>query len=270
MDTPNGLLNKVWFEVMYFLCRRGQVNLRAMTIETFELSTDSTGKRYIFQKTDELDKNHRDTTTGTVTQGRMYELQGNPACPVESFLKYKSKLNKDINALWQRPLDSFVPEEETWFCKAPLGKNTLANMMATISRQGELSQRYTNHSIRSTAITVLDEAGYEARHIMAISGHRNEASIRSYSAHVSEEQTRRISESLTLSTADDRAVDVYQRPATSASPARSPIRNDSDHPSTPNLNQIMNTVLSPVMSTSTDVFKYNRFDGCTININVQK
>jgi hypothetical protein len=76
MDTPNGLLNKVWFEVMYFLCRRGQENLRAMTIETFELSTDSTGKRYIFQKTDELDKNHRDTTTGTVTQGRMYELQG--------------------------------------------------------------------------------------------------------------------------------------------------------------------------------------------------
>ena len=38
-DTPNGLLNKVWFEVMYFLCRRGQENLRAMTKETFELST---------------------------------------------------------------------------------------------------------------------------------------------------------------------------------------------------------------------------------------
>lgn len=75
-DTPNGLLNKVWFEVMYFLCRRGQENLRAMTKETFELSTDSTGKRYIYQKTDELDKNHRDTTTGAVTQGRMYELQG--------------------------------------------------------------------------------------------------------------------------------------------------------------------------------------------------
>jgi hypothetical protein len=72
MDIPNGLLNKVWFEVMYFLCRRGQENLREM----FELSTDSTGKRYIFQKTSELDKNHRDTTTGTVTQGRMYELQG--------------------------------------------------------------------------------------------------------------------------------------------------------------------------------------------------
>ena len=32
-------------------------------------------------------------------------------------------------------------------------------MMSKISRQGELSRRYTNHSIRSTAITVLDEAG---------------------------------------------------------------------------------------------------------------
>ena len=30
-DTPNGLLNKVWFEVMYFLCRRGQENLRAIS-----------------------------------------------------------------------------------------------------------------------------------------------------------------------------------------------------------------------------------------------
>ena len=106
---------------------------------------------------------------------------------------------------------------------------------------------------------------------MAISGHRNEASIRSYSANVSEEQRRRISESLTLPTVNDRAVEIYQRPEVPVSPARmSPMLSDSDLPSTPNLNQIMNTVLSSVMSTSTDVFKYNRFEGCTININVQK
>ena len=60
--------------------------------------------------------------------------------------------NDHLTASYQRKKPGFA-------CKAPLGKNTLANMMATISRQGELSQRYTNHSIRSTAITVLDEAG---------------------------------------------------------------------------------------------------------------
>ena len=84
---------------------------------------------------------------------------GNRNCPVQSFLKYLSKLHKETTALWQRPLDSFCPEEETWYCKSPLGKNTLADMMSKISRQGQLSQRYTNHSIRSTAITKLDEAG---------------------------------------------------------------------------------------------------------------
>ena len=50
---------------------------------------------------------------------------------------------------------------------------------------------------------------------MAISGHRNEASIRSYSANVSEQQTQRTSECLTLATADLRAVDVNERPGIS-------------------------------------------------------
>lgn len=161
---------------------------------------------------------------------------GNRNCPVQSFLKYRSKLHKEITVLWQRPLDSFIPDKETWYCKSPLGKNTLAKMTSEISRQGQLSQRYTNHSIRSTAITKLDEAGkfkffdretiihllarrsvhflacfsrwnigYEARHIMTISGHKNEASIRSYSSSVSEDQSRNISDSLVVPTTESSA-----------------------------------------------------------------
>ena len=89
----------------------------------------------------------------------MLYISGKDSCPVESFLKYQSKLNKEIPWLFQRPADSFFPDDETWFQKSPLGKNTLSSTMSKISRQGELSRRYTNHSIRSTAITVLDEAG---------------------------------------------------------------------------------------------------------------
>ena len=44
----------------------------------------------------------------------------------------------------------------------------------------ELSKIYTNHSIRATAVTILDKCGYEARHIMADSGHKSKSSIRSY------------------------------------------------------------------------------------------
>lgn len=46
-----------------------------MTKETFAIAVDSTGKQYILQKVDELDKNHRDLNTGAVSQGRMYEQQ---------------------------------------------------------------------------------------------------------------------------------------------------------------------------------------------------
>ena len=44
----------------------------------------------------------------------------------------------------------------------------------------ELSRHYTNHSIRATSITIMDESGFESRHIMKISGHKSEASLKLY------------------------------------------------------------------------------------------
>ncbi|KAH3788762.1 hypothetical protein DPMN_166910 [Dreissena polymorpha] len=52
--------------------------------------------------------------------------------------------------------------------------------MKNISTSAKLSQRYTDHCLRTKAIQAMNDAGYEARHIMFMSGHRNEASIRSY------------------------------------------------------------------------------------------
>ena len=118
-------------------------------------------------------------------------------------------------------------------------------------------------------ISYFSKIGHEARHIMAVSGHKNEASIRSYSSNVSEEQTRKISESLTLATAAD-INESAKSPEVAESPLTSSLLDDSDLPSTPQLNQIMNTVLSPIMSNSRDIFKCNKFDGCTININIQQ
>ena len=42
-----------------------------------------------------------------------------------------------------------------------------------------LSKTYTNQSIRATAVTILYRSVFEARRIMAVSGHKNESSIRS-------------------------------------------------------------------------------------------
>ena len=62
-----------------------------------------------------------------------------------------------------------------------VGERTVGEEMKNISREAKVSKCYTNHSIKATAVTILDKSGFEARHIMAVSGHKNEASIRRYS-----------------------------------------------------------------------------------------
>ena len=46
--------------------------------------------------------------------------------------------------------------------------------MSSISKELKLSQKYTNHCIRATAVSLLDESNFEARHIMRVSGHKFE------------------------------------------------------------------------------------------------
>ena len=41
LTSPTGLLEKVWFDVMFFLCRRGRENLRDMNKITFFVSRDA-------------------------------------------------------------------------------------------------------------------------------------------------------------------------------------------------------------------------------------
>ncbi|XP_052262749.1 zinc finger MYM-type protein 2-like [Dreissena polymorpha] len=198
INTPCGLQNRVWFNLMYCLLRRGQENLRSMTKSTFAIATDSTGRKFIHQVIAESTKNHgiADMPDDTTGKGNIYEQPGSTFCPVRCFEKYLSKLNPKLEALWQRPLESFQETSNIWYCAAPLGKNTLSGMMSSISRQAGLSKVYTNHCLRATSITKLDRHGFEARHIMRASGHKSEASIRSYSTHLSEDQQRDMSDCL--------------------------------------------------------------------------
>ena len=60
--------------------------------------------------------------------------------------------------------------------------------MKELSKAANLSQVYTNHCIRATAITLWSDAGLSNRHIMSLSGHRNENSLISYNACPSSQQ----------------------------------------------------------------------------------
>ena len=162
------------------------------------IKADSSGREFVYQKEDEFDKNHRDSSTpdDTVGEGRIYARPCDPLCPVLSYKSYLERLHLQLDDFWQRPRDSYEKNEQIWYCRSALGKNMLARMMPDISEQAKLSFRYTNHSVRATAITALDNAGIEARHIMRASGHESEASIRSYAKRLSENEKRQMSDSL--------------------------------------------------------------------------
>ena len=71
--------------------------------------------------------------------------------------------------------------------------------MQKISEEAHLSKTYTNHCVRATCITILDKNGFESRHIMSISKHKSESSLKHYSARLSDE--KRVEASLILNKA---------------------------------------------------------------------
>ena len=178
--TPIGLQNKVWFEIMMYFCRRGRENLRQLTKESFGIATDATGRRYVHQKTDELTKNRQEKDEAE-EGGYMYEQADNLLCPVKLFEKYLSKLNPKCNALFQHPKKreegSMPLAMDVWYDNQVVGAHTLGNKIKILSRRAGLSREYTNNSIRATSVTILDNSGFKARHIMCVSGHRQESGI---------------------------------------------------------------------------------------------
>jgi len=182
VDKPETLQNKVFFEVMLYFCRRGRQNLRDLKKEDFRIGTDPDGVKYVYKAKDELTKNHRENDEAQETQ-TMFASDG-ASCPVLSLISTQ-RMDTSFKYDLPRPRKSIKPTDEIWYDNMVVGLRTLGDKMKRISTAAELSYVYTNHSIRTTSITILDECGYEARHIMAVSGHRNENSIRSNASRTS-------------------------------------------------------------------------------------
>lgn len=124
---------------------------------------------------------------------------GDDRCPVSTFTKYCNKLHPENSNSWQRPRRTVSSDDVVWYDNAPVGRNTLNSLMKKISITANLSKKYTNHCVRATCITNLDQNGVDTRHIMSISGHKSETAIRSYSSRLCEERKRQIFEVLSNS-----------------------------------------------------------------------
>ena len=154
-DSPQGLLYRVFFEIILHFGRRGRENLRRLTPGFLKLETDDRGRKFYSQNYNGLDKNHREDDEDINRDAIISAVPGDPDCPVKHITKYLKLLNKKCTALFQHPTKK-IKDPKCWYDNSPVGKNVLEAMMKKMSEVGNLSQTYTNHCIRKTCVTTLD------------------------------------------------------------------------------------------------------------------
>ena len=198
LSSPLSLLRNVWFHAVLFFCRRGLEGQRSLTTNSFKFETDAAGRNYATMSHDKLSKNHpgglKDVES-TEKEARMHETedQGDGYKALKLFLQ---KVNPKCTAIFQYPKKNSMALDAVWYEARPLGINSLAKMMKTISEKARLSKIYTNHCVRATAITLWSNAKISNRHIMAIFGHRSEQSLVSYNSRPSTSQLHNCSQIL--------------------------------------------------------------------------
>jgi hypothetical protein len=175
-DNPVSLQRKIFLEIALHFGRRGREGWRSLTVDSFKVCKDSTGREYVTLNFQEFDKNHPGSEE---KQQYMFSMPESNRCPVASFKMYCSKLNPNCSAFLQRPLQNYQGRE-VWYSNAPLGVNSIGKMLVEISRDSGASRLYTNHCIKASTATILKQAGYQPQDIMAVTGHRNVASLNSY------------------------------------------------------------------------------------------
>ena len=166
-----------WFLITIHFCLRGQ-ELQSTLKKTDIVIDEEQGVTSIRLRTGFLTKN----SAGGINS-REFGSAGRITDPkqVAAIKMLLEKTNPDLDRLFQRVHPSFHPSHQFWFIKAPLGHNLIGQMMARISEAASLSKRYTNHCLRATCITTLLKAGFNTQQVCEVSGHKNVASLQSYS-----------------------------------------------------------------------------------------
>ncbi|CAC5374760.1 unnamed protein product [Mytilus coruscus] len=112
-------------------------------------------------------------------------------CVVNLFELYASHcppFPRKADALYLRPLK--IPNGNIWYADQPIGRHSLANIVASICQEAGIGGYRTNHSLRASAATRMYDAGVDEQLICEVTGHRSNA-VRNYK-RTNEKQKRKI------------------------------------------------------------------------------
>lgn len=197
-SSPVILRHAVWFLTSIHFLSRGLELHHQLNLKSFEFKNDENGE-YVTLSHDTQQKNFQGgiRSAEAPSDKRMY-ADDTECCPVKMLKLLLEKTPSDATSLFNQYDKAALANSEraVWFTSKPLSKRTFQNFLPEICKNAGVEKRYTPHCIRATTIQHLNDSGWEARHIMFLSGHRNESSLRSYSRTVSTSQKRALSTTL--------------------------------------------------------------------------
>ena len=201
--SPLVLRQCVWYHLSIHFISRGLEFHHQLRRDSFNFHTDENGLEYVTLRHETQQKNFQGgiESKEAPSDKRMYSSPEIDTCPVKMLHLLIEKTDKNashlFNSCTKEALSTRSPSDmDLWFTSKPLSKRTFSGFMADISKSAKCSGIYTPHCLRATAITAMSEAGFEARQIMFMSGHRSESSLSSYNRTLSNEQKLSVSSCL--------------------------------------------------------------------------
>ena len=193
-DAPNDpvvLRQFVWYNISIHFVTCGMEFQHQLRLDSFEFVTDEDGQ---YAK----DKNYQDGLVSKEAESdkRMYAT-GDDLCPVAMLQLLIKKTDPNAQMLFNHFEACQSPDRSYWYTTKPLAKRTFATFMPDICKRAHVAKKYTAHCLRATAIQSMKYTTHEARHIMFMSGNRNESSVRSYDGSASTSQKKQLSHTLT-------------------------------------------------------------------------
>ena len=92
------------------------------------------------------------------------------------------KGNQSVNAEWRSECPLFA--QFARLLSIIISNVSFAGtMMSVLSQKASPSQKDTNHSLRTTSVPILDATQIPTRHIMSVTGHKAETSLKTYTGH---------------------------------------------------------------------------------------
>lgn len=269
-SSPVILRQCVWYQLAVNFITRGNEFHHQLKTDSFVFHNDDYGE-YVSIKHETQQKNFQGglTSTHNISDKRMYAT-GGTICPVKMLRLLINKTHKNAESLFNQYNKETLcnpRDNEIWYTPKPLAKRSYLHFLSDICKASRVETMYTPHCLRATAIQHLNDEGYEARHIMFMSNHKNESSLRSYNRTVSTFQKKSLSTSLAAIThphVDDRSnltVDI---------PTSEPIsstRQMNNNPQNENIVvKIPSTCINQHSNTYTPSFFGNStFTSCTFN-----